>query len=513
MMNKPMNVVVAMMLAGGAWADVVSVPIRTFAGHASDVYSVAFSPDGSQVLTGSGDNTAKLWDAATGTEIRTFSGYASYVSSVAFSPDGSQVLTGSGEATAKLWDAATGTEIRTFTGHAAPVYSVAFSPDGSQVLTGSRDDTAKLWDAATGTEIRTFTGHTDRVCSVAFSPDGSQVLTGSWDATAKLWNAATGTEIRTFTGHSQFVTSVAFSPDGSQVLTGSYDDTAKLWDAATGAEIRTFTGHTDRVCSVAFSPDGSQVLTGSWDATAKMWSSMIGVTIDQAAGQDDPTNALPIAFDVVFDEPMIGFGPEGVVVTGPVDTNMVSVSGSGANYAIWVLATTGEGVITASIPADVCQTAFGLPNTASTSTDNSVTYDTTPPPPIGVTVDQAAGQLDPTDALPITFDVLFDEAVTGLNAGDVVVTGPVEADAVFVSGSGMFYTVLINAVTGEGDITASIPADVCQTAGGASNTASISTDNSVSYGAPVEMPLTAWPVGLAMLAAGAAALRRRRRQG
>jgi len=96
MMNKPMNVVVAMMLAGGAWADVVSVPIRTFAGHASDVYSVAFSPDGSQVLTGSGDNTAKLWDAATGTEIRTFSGYASYVSSVAFSPDGSQVLTGSG---------------------------------------------------------------------------------------------------------------------------------------------------------------------------------------------------------------------------------------------------------------------------------------------------------------------------------------------------------------------------------------------------------------------------------
>ena len=150
---------------------------------------------------------------------------------MAFAPDGKQVLTGSWDKTARLWDAQSGKELRAFTGHADIVGSVAFSPDGKQVLTGSLDKTARLWDAQSGKELRTFTGHARVVGSVAFSPDGKQVLTGSGDKTARLWDARSGKELRAFKGRDAAVLSVAFSPDGNQVLTGSFDNTARLWDA------------------------------------------------------------------------------------------------------------------------------------------------------------------------------------------------------------------------------------------------------------------------------------------
>jgi WD40 repeat protein len=106
---------------------------------------------------------------------------------VAFSRDAKRVVTGSGDKTAKVWDAQTGIVVATLTGHTEAVSAVAFSPDGKRVLTGSQDKTARLWDAATGTAEATLEGHTDSVTAVAFSPDGERVLTGAKDRTARLW--------------------------------------------------------------------------------------------------------------------------------------------------------------------------------------------------------------------------------------------------------------------------------------------------------------------------------------
>jgi WD40 repeat protein len=115
------------------------------AGHTDRVEAVAFSPDGRRVLTGSFDNTARLWDPATGHVVATFAGHTSYVSAVAFSPDGTRVLTGSRDNTARLWDAAAGRAVATLAGHEDTVLAAAFSPDGTRVLTGSDDNTARLW--------------------------------------------------------------------------------------------------------------------------------------------------------------------------------------------------------------------------------------------------------------------------------------------------------------------------------------------------------------------------------
>ena len=241
-----------------------------FKGHTGVVLSVAFSPDGTRVVTGSRDGTAKLWDATTGRETLTLKGHTGGVTSAAFGPDGTRVVTASFDNTAKLWDAVTGREMLAFKGHTFGVYSAAFGPDGTRVVT-SGDGTAKLWDAKTGSETLTIKGHTGGVTSAAFSPDGTRVVTGSSDNTVKLWNPKTGRETLTLTGHTGYVTSVAFSPDGTRVVTGSEDKTVKLWDAKTGSETLTLKGHTGGVTSAAFSPDGTRVVTGSRDGTARIY--------------------------------------------------------------------------------------------------------------------------------------------------------------------------------------------------------------------------------------------------
>ena len=268
--------------------------LRTFMGHSDAVTSVAFSPDGSTLASGSWDDTIKLWNVKTGELLRTFTGPSDGVTSVAFSPDGSTLASGSCDNIIKLWNVKTGELLRTFTGHSSSVRSVAFSPDGSTIASGSWDDTIKLWNVKTGELLRSFTGPSDGVTSVALSPDGSTLASGSQDETIKLWNAKTGELLRTFTGHSGFILSVAFSPDGSTLASGSDDMTIKLWNAKTGELLRTFTGHSDAVTSVAFSPDGSTLASGSSDDTIKLWNVKTGTLLRTFTGQS--SSVLSVAF-------------------------------------------------------------------------------------------------------------------------------------------------------------------------------------------------------------------------
>ncbi|KAK4456332.1 WD40-repeat-containing domain protein, partial [Cladorrhinum samala] len=135
---------------------------------------------------GSLDNTIRLWDAATGTHQQTLEGHSGYVYTVAFSPDGKTLASGSEDNTIRLWDAATGTHQQTLEGHSGSVWAVAFSPDGKTLASGSDDDTIRLWDAATGTHQQTLKGHSnditrqsDYVRVIAFSPDGKSGLDAS----------------------------------------------------------------------------------------------------------------------------------------------------------------------------------------------------------------------------------------------------------------------------------------------------------------------------------------------
>jgi WD40 repeat protein len=287
-------------------------------GHGSHVSSVAFSPDGRFVLSGSLDMTLKLWDVATGKLVRTFVG-GQGSNSVAFSPDGRTILSGDWDNTLKLWNVATGELLRIIEGHSGGVRSVAFSPDGRTVLSGSFDQTVKHWDGYTGKLLRTFQAHTLFVTSVAFSSDGLTVLSGSGDNSVKLWDLTTGKLLRTFQGRqladvTQSVQSVTFSPDGRTVLSGSGDKTLKLWDVATGRVLRTFLGHSHSVDAVAFSPDGRTALSGSHDATLKSWDVTTGKLLRTFQGS--PTSLNDFVKSVAF-------SPDGrTVISGNEDKTL-----------------------------------------------------------------------------------------------------------------------------------------------------------------------------------------------
>ncbi len=258
-----------------------TVASTEFTDHQDDVRSVAFSPDGTHLLTGSDDSTVKLRDLS-GKVLKTYTSYPGQVYAVAFSRDGKNLLIGGVDNTIQLLDLE-GQVLQIFHGHRGSIASLQFSPDDQTILSASRDNTAKLWDLS-GNVLQTFEGHNDAVEVATFSPDGTQILTGSEDKTAKLWSRD-GLVLQTFIGHQGQILSAAFSPDNTKIVTGSYDGTANLWDI-NGTLLVTFVGNAGGVFSVAFGPTLPYILTGSEDGKIRLWN-LDGTLKDTLVGHSE----------------------------------------------------------------------------------------------------------------------------------------------------------------------------------------------------------------------------------
>jgi LPXTG-motif cell wall-anchored protein len=208
------------------------------------------------------------------------------------------------------------------------------------------------------------------------------------------------------------------------------------------------------------------------------------VMIDQAPGQADPTSTAPVSFAVEFSEPVTGFAADDVQVSGTVSGALsVSVSGTGAAYTVAISGMTSGGTLIATVEAGAATDSAGNSNEASTSTDNTVTW--IPPVP-SATINQGPTQSDPTSSDPISFAVEFSVPVTGFDATDVNLSGTVGGTLVAnVSGSGSAYTVTVSGMATNGTVIATIPANAAVSAAGIANTASTSTDNTVTWQQPV----------------------------
>lgn len=261
-----------------AAASRLNYPRQLFVGHSDFISSVAYSPDGMYVLTGSNDETVRLWDARTGEELYQFTGLMEPVDTVGFSPDASSILASSFDGTTLMWEIRSGKELHRFDGSGA-----VYSPDGQTVLT-IRDNSVNLWSVTTGQKQQKYTiPEGNEVYYPVLSPDGNYLLAGDSAGIAHLWDIRTHQEVQKFTGHTSFVFWVAFSPDGKYVLTGSFDATARLWDIYTGKELQRFS-HTNNVYCVVFSPDGETIFTASGDNTARWWDAQSGQELGRFTG-------------------------------------------------------------------------------------------------------------------------------------------------------------------------------------------------------------------------------------
>jgi WD40 repeat protein len=265
--------------------------LGTLTGHTGAVTEVAVSQNGSRAITGSEDNTVRLWDLGSGREIRAIGDYRPY-RPVVFSPDDSRFAIGFLDNTIRIFDSVNGTQLAVLKGHADFINSIVFSRDGTSIASASYDRTVRIWNSVTGQMIVGM-AHNNTVNSVRFSADGSQVLSASDDETARIWNARTGKMIMILKGHQGHVRSAEYSPNEKLIVTASDDATARVWDAVKGHLERTLSDNEEGIQSAVFSPDGSRILTASMYRIARLWDAKSGEVLKTFRHDD---NIFPARF-------------------------------------------------------------------------------------------------------------------------------------------------------------------------------------------------------------------------
>ena len=267
--------------------------LRTLTGHTGSIYALCLSPDGQILVSGGRDTSLKVWNLHAASNynstsptsriigdglLHALTGHSESINCVSISPDGKMLVSGSEDNTIKLWDLDTGECLASLAGHEAGVKSVAIAPDGQLLISGSADHTIKLWQLPDNQNepicpdpIYTLTGHSDWVKCLAITPDGQILASGSQDKTIKLWQLDTGELKSTLIGHWREVNNLTISPDGRTLISCSGDETIQLWHLDTLKPLHSFEGHQGGVAAVTISPDGQPLVSSSWDHTIRVW--------------------------------------------------------------------------------------------------------------------------------------------------------------------------------------------------------------------------------------------------
>jgi WD40 repeat protein len=277
-------------------------------GHTALVYSVAFSPDGKILATGSFDGTVKLWDFASRKELRTLKGHTASIYAVAWKSDGKLLASASQDKTIRLWNPADGKTLTELKGHGDIVDGVAFSPDGKLLASCSVDKTVRLWNPADGKEIKNLGSHKESAYGLAFSPNGQLLASCGNDGVIKLWDVKAQKELREIGPRSTMATpaappaakdkkdkkdtkapkkvemktstpkevrepinAVVFSLDSTRLLAAGRDRFLYVWNVADGAEVKKLGPAPDDLFGLALSRDGKKAATAGYGGSLRVW--------------------------------------------------------------------------------------------------------------------------------------------------------------------------------------------------------------------------------------------------
>ena len=259
--------------------------LRVLEGHKQNIHSLVISRDGRFAVSGSEDKTIKVWDLPAGRCLHTLQGHDSWVKSVALTSDGLRVLSGSGDKTLRLWDMHSGACLQVLEGHTHYVEAVAVSPEGSLAVSGGFDHTLRVWDLRNGKCLRILQGHDNLMNAVLFTPDGRQLISaGSFDKTLRVWDLASGKCLHILQGHTAAISSITLTSDGRKAISCSEDGSLRVWDLQSGQCLWTLTGHTGKVRSAAVTPDGRWAVSCSTDMTLRLWDLSTGKQVRLFSG-------------------------------------------------------------------------------------------------------------------------------------------------------------------------------------------------------------------------------------
>jgi WD40 repeat protein len=263
-------------------------------GHQSWVVTVAFHPKQPVVVSGSLDDTIRVWNWETEKLTYTLAGHARGVNQVAIDPTGHVLASCGDDAVIKLWDLTKGNLMHTLQGHLRDINSVAIGEKSPLVASGSEDGTIKLWSCDRGTLLRTLTGTGGMIKTVALTARDQLLISGGLNNAVQVWNLQNGKLIKVLSGHTNTVNQVAVSTDSKFIASASKDRSIKVWSLATGNLIQTLQGHTQEVNAVAFFPNSQFLASGSSDGTLKLWRIKTGAIEQSLSGHFSSVLGLAI---------------------------------------------------------------------------------------------------------------------------------------------------------------------------------------------------------------------------
>jgi WD40 repeat protein len=266
--------------------------VSTLNGHTGAINSLAFSPDGQKLVSGSDDRTVNLWGLATKNRLYSFFGASDSILAVSFSPNGNDIAGSSADRIITSWKVAEKQLLRSFldlksgTSHDNLINSIAYSPNGQTLASGSADRTIRLWYSGTGKIEKVLTGHTDTVFTLAYSPDGRTLASGSADCTIRLWQTDRALKDLILTGHSGWVNTIAYSPNGNILASGSNDCTVRIWDIFAGITIATHRHHQVGIVSLAISTDDRTIASLDRNGLLLIWDLKSGEILSRLTGKN-----------------------------------------------------------------------------------------------------------------------------------------------------------------------------------------------------------------------------------